>query len=146
MPKELVNAITSKLKYRNTSVDVGKRNGRHEQSKMYENRTQSYICLHFSQQYAQIVLRFDDQLSTWKVEKSADDYRRAFADLDSKRTMIHNNCLHDIKILNRMAESAQPALTPFAVITPEMNRTNIGNGILKQYYKDLLLNEKKVLG
>ena len=45
-----------------------------------------------------------------------------------------------------MAESAQPALTPFAVITPEMNRTNIGNGILKQYYKDLLLNEKKVLG
>lgn len=30
MPKELVNAITSKLKYRNTSVDVGKRNGKHE--------------------------------------------------------------------------------------------------------------------
>ena len=50
MPKELVNAITSKLKYRNTSVDVGKRNGKHEQSKMYENKTQSYICLHFSQQ------------------------------------------------------------------------------------------------
>ncbi len=50
MPKEIVNAITSKLKYRNTSVDVGKRNGKHEQSKMYENKTQSYICLHFSQQ------------------------------------------------------------------------------------------------
>ena len=30
MPKEIVNAITSKLKYRNTSVDVGKRNGKHE--------------------------------------------------------------------------------------------------------------------
>lgn len=103
-------------------------------------------CQRDFMEYAQIVLRFDDQLSTWKVEKSADDYRRAFADLDSKRTMIHNNCLHDIKILNRMAESAQPALTPFAVITPEMNRTNIGNGILKQYYKDLLINEKKVLG
>ena len=103
-------------------------------------------CQRDFMEYAQIVLRFDDQLSTWKVEKSADDYRRAFADLDSKRTMIHNNCLHDIKILNRMAESAQPSLTPFAVITPEMNRTNIGNGILKQYYKDLLINEKKVLG
>ena len=33
MPKELVNAITSKLKYRNISVDVGKRNGRHESPK-----------------------------------------------------------------------------------------------------------------
>lgn len=56
MPKELINAITSKLKYRNTSVDVGKRNGRHKQSKMYENRTQLYSCLHFSQQLkAQLV-------------------------------------------------------------------------------------------
>ena len=41
MPKELVNAITSKLKYRNTSVDVGKRNGKHEQSKMYENNNEN---------------------------------------------------------------------------------------------------------
>lgn len=91
--------------------------------------------------YAQIVLRFDLQRDAWRQEKSDADYRTSFKALDTKRSMIHNNCLNDIKILNRMAESNQPKLAPFAVITEVMDRTNIGNAILEQYYEDLQLNE-----
>ncbi|AZA21941.1 DUF3232 domain-containing protein [Lactobacillus helveticus] len=53
--------------------------------------------------YALIVLRFDDQIAAWRSEKSGTDYRNQH--LDQTRTNIHNICLNDIKILNRMAEN-----------------------------------------
>ncbi|AHI11690.1 DUF3232 domain-containing protein [Lactobacillus helveticus] len=55
--------------------------------------------------YALIVLHFDDQIATWQNEKSGADYRDAVQHLDQTRTNIHNICLNDIKILNRMAEN-----------------------------------------
>lgn len=61
---------------------------------------------HFKE-YALIVLRFNDQLIAWRNEMDGQDYRILAENLDHHRTNIHNFCLSDIKILNRLAEKKQ---------------------------------------
>ena len=84
---------------------------------------------HFKE-YALIVLRFNDQLSAWRNEMDGQDYRVLAENLDQHRTNIHNFCLSDIKILNRLAEKKQQV--PFAVSSKENpDRTDYGQAIVK---------------
>lgn len=92
--------------------------------------------------YAQIVLRFDDKIDAWRKEESGEKYRQLVHDLDSRRTSIHNDCLSDIKVINRMAE--QDGLEPLVEYYNGITRTDIGTAIIKQYYNDLTKNEQKI--
>lgn len=93
--------------------------------------------------YAKIVLNFDDQMVAWKKEKSGNDYRNTVKDLDNKRRLTHNNCLHDIDIMNRLAKSDN--LPPFAVFkSSNYNRTDIGNAILEACAENVEQNVSKV--
>lgn len=84
---------------------------------------------HFKE-YALIVLRFNDQLAAWRNEMDGQDYRVLAENLDQHRTNIHNFCLSDIKILNRLAEKKQQV--PFAVSSKENpDRTDYGQAIVK---------------
>ena len=84
---------------------------------------------HFKE-YALIVLRFNDQLAAWRNEMDGQDYRILAENLDHHRTNIHNFCLSDIKILNRLAEKKQQV--PFAVSSKENpDRTDYGQAIVK---------------
>lgn len=84
---------------------------------------------HFKE-YALIVLRFNDQLTAWRNEMDGQDYRILAENLDHHRTNIHNFCLSDIKILNRLAEKKQQV--PFAVSSKENpDRTDYGQAIVK---------------
>ncbi|MBM6958287.1 DUF3232 domain-containing protein [Lactobacillus gallinarum] len=84
---------------------------------------------HFKE-YALIVLRFNDQLSAWRNEMDGQDYRVLAENLDQHRTNIHNFCLSDIKILNRLAEKKQQV--PFAASSKaNPDRTDYGQAIVK---------------
>lgn len=84
---------------------------------------------HFKE-YALIVLRFNDQLSAWRNEMDGQDYRVLAENLDQHRTNIHNFCLSDIKIMNRLAEKAHQA--PFAASSKaNPDRTDYGQAIVK---------------
>lgn len=84
---------------------------------------------HFKE-YALIVLRFNDQLSAWRNEMDGQDYRVLAENLDQHRTNIHNLCLSDIKILNRLAEKKQQV--PFAASSKaNPDRTDYGQAIVK---------------
>lgn len=87
--------------------------------------------------YALIVLRFDDQIAAWRSEKSGTDYRNQH--LDQTRTNIHNICLNDIKILNRMAEN--DGLPAFAdTKNRNLTRTDIGQAIVKLGCEETIAN------
>ena len=84
---------------------------------------------HFKE-YAIIVLRFNDQLAAWRNEMDGQDYRVLAENLDQHRTNIHNFCLSDIKILNRLAEKKQQV--PFAASSKaNPDRTDYGQAIVK---------------
>lgn len=84
---------------------------------------------HFKE-YALIVLRFNDQLTAWRNEMDGQDYRILAENLDHHRTNIHNFCLSDIKILNRLAEKKQQV--PFAASSKaNPDRTDYGQAIVK---------------
>ena len=84
---------------------------------------------HFKE-YALIVLRFNDQLAAWRNEMDGQDYRVLAENLDQHRTNIHNFCLSDIKILNRLAEEKQQV--PFAASSKaNPDRTDYGQAIVK---------------
>ena len=84
----------------------------------------------YFKEYALIVLRFNDQLAAWRNEMDGQDYRVLAENLDQHRTNIHNFCLSDIKILNRLAEKKQQV--PFAASSKaNPDRTDYGQAILK---------------
>lgn len=84
---------------------------------------------HFKE-YALIVLRFNDQLAAWRNEMDGQDYRVLAENLDQHRTNMHNFCLSDIKILNRLAEKKQQV--PFAASSKaNPDRTDYGQAIVK---------------
>lgn len=86
--------------------------------------------------YTKIVLTFDDKMNTWREEKSGEDYRRNVSKLDKDRRLLHDNCLHDIDIINRMAKA--DGLEPFADFdVKNTNRRDIGDLILTQHYENL---------
>lgn len=91
--------------------------------------------------YGKIVTTFSQQTAEWKEEKSADEYRQLVGGLDHKRREIHNNCLHDIDILNRLAKA--DGLSAFAVASGSANRTDFGNAIIEQCYENVFKAQPK---
>lgn len=86
--------------------------------------------------YTKIVLTFDDKMNTWREEKSGEDYRRNVSKLDKDRRLLHDNCLHDIDIINRMAKA--DGIEPFADFdVKNTNRREVGDLILEQHYENL---------
>lgn len=86
--------------------------------------------------YTKIVLTFDDKMNTWREEKSGEDYRRNVSKLDKDRRLLHDNCLHDIDIINRMAKA--DGIEPFADFdVNNANRRDIGDLILEQHYENM---------
>lgn len=86
--------------------------------------------------YTKIVLTFDDKMNTWREETSGEEYRRNVSKLDKDRRLLHDNCLHDIDIINRMAKA--DGLEPFADFdVNNANRRSIGDLILEQHYENL---------
>lgn len=85
--------------------------------------------------YGKIVTTFSQQTAEWKKQKSADEYRQLVGKLDHRRREIHNNCLHDIDILNRLAKA--DGLPAFAIASGSANRTDFGNAIIEQCYENV---------
>lgn len=86
--------------------------------------------------YTKIVLTFDDKMNVWRKEKSGEDYRRNVSKLDKDRRLLHDNCLHDIDIINRMAKA--DGIEPFADFdVTNANRRDIGDLILEQHYENM---------
>lgn len=99
-------------------------------------------------QYGQIVLRFNEKKATWQTEKSTADYQQLFSNLDSRRTNIHNACIDNINIFNRLIANGAPFATwdnPNITEIKEIPRSDIGNAILKFYVKKLINNGQHVL-
>lgn len=99
-------------------------------------------------QYGQIVLRFNEKKATWQTEKSTADYQQLFSNLDSRRTNIHNACIDNINIFNRLIANGTPFTTwdnPNITEIKEIPRSDIGNAILKFYAKKLINNGQHVL-
>lgn len=108
-------------------------------------------CLTNFTKYGQIVMRFDDKKAAWKAEKSSEEYRQTFHELDEKRHRIHNDCIDSIAMINRLS-SRDVSVTTYATwdnsnITDikKVPRSDIGNTIIEQYLDDLVQNDQKVL-
>lgn len=86
--------------------------------------------------YTKIVLTFDDKMNVWREETSGEEYRRNVSKLDKDRRLLHDNCLHDIDIINRMAKA--DGLEPFADFdVNNANRREVGDLILEQHYENM---------
>lgn len=88
------------------------------------------------QDYYKTVLHFTEHINAYKKEHSGDDYRQEVGRLDRKRRNIHNNCLSDIDMLNKMAQ--MDGLKPFLEGFEEQNRTDIGDAILQTGYEQMV--------
>lgn len=108
-------------------------------------------CLSNFKKYGQIVIRFDDKKAAWKVEKSGEEYRQTFHELDEKRHRIHNDCINSIAVINRLSSRDGSASTYATWDNPgikeikQVPRSDIGNAIIKQYLDELVQNDQKVL-
>ena len=108
-------------------------------------------CLTNFTKYGQIVMRFDDKKAAWKAEKSSEEYRQTFHELDEKRHRIHNDCIDSIAVINRLS-SRDGSVTTYATwdnsnITDikKVPRSDIGNAIIEQYLDDLVQNDQNIL-
>lgn len=108
-------------------------------------------CLTNFTKYGQIVMRFDDKKVAWKTEKSSEEYRQTFHELDEKRHRIHNDCIDSIAVINRLS-SRDGSATTYATwdnsnITDikKVPRSDIGNAIIEQYLDELVQNDQNVL-
>lgn len=93
--------------------------------------------------YAKIVSTFDQQMNTWKQELSGQDYRENVGSLDSQRRRIHNQCLSDISILNKMAEMDN--LPPFSNATKDTPRQDVGQAIIAYGFESVVNNEQAIM-
>lgn len=108
-------------------------------------------CLENFRKYGQIVMRFNDKKAAWKVEKSGEEYRQIFHELDEKRHRIHNDCIDSIAVINRLNSRDGTTSTYATWDNPnikdikEVPRSDIGNAIIKQYLEELIHNDQNVL-
>ena len=109
-------------------------------------------CLYNFKQYGQIVMRFNNKKVAWKTEKSGEEFRQLFNDLDKRRSNIHNNCIDSIAVMNRLISHDNPDKAAFATWdnsniknVKDVPRSDIGNAILKQYIETLTRNDESVL-
>ena len=108
-------------------------------------------CLTNFTKYGQIVIRFDDKKAAQKAEKSGEEYRQTFHELDEKRHRIHNDCIDSIAVINRLS-SRDGSATTYAtwdnssiMDIKKVPRSDIGNAIIEQYLDELVQNDQKVL-
>lgn len=109
-------------------------------------------CLNDFKKYGQIVLRFNNKKDAWKAEKSAEEYRQLFGELDRTRTMIHDNCINDLASLNRLIKADDSPYSAYAVWDNDnikdikkVFRGDIGNAIIEQYCVDVIKNDQRIL-
>lgn len=99
-------------------------------------------------QYGQIVLRFNEKKATWQTEKNTADYQQLFSSLDNRRTSIHNACIDNINILNRLIVDDTPFVSwdnPNITQIKEIPRSDIGNAILELYVRELINDDSQIL-
>lgn len=109
---------------------------------MYSDLAQQ--CVDDFDEYGSIVIYFDKKMDNWRKNKTGAEYRNLVQKLDKKRRLVHNNCLHDIDIINRMAAADDPPQKPFATWEngKTVNRTDIGNAIVEQCYEQIKAGQK----
>ena len=122
------------------NVDFNMQTLKHYQNssdEMYSDLAQQ--CIDDFTEYGGIVIHFDKKMDNWRKTKSGEEYRNLVQKLDKKRRLVHDNCLHDIDIINRMASSDEPPQKPFATWEngTTVNRTDIGNAIVEQCYEQI---------
>ena len=85
--------------------------------------------------YSCIVLTFVEQINALKISEQGEAYRIAVNKLDHQRTQVHNSCLDDIKIIDRLTKIDK--LQPFVSKSiTDPNRTDYAAAIIKLcYYK-----------
>lgn len=99
-------------------------------------------------QYGQIVLRFNEKKATWQTEKSTADYQQLFSNLDNRRTSIHNACIDNLNILNRLIVDGTPFASwdnPNIKEIRDIPRSDIGNAILELYVRELINDDSQIL-
>lgn len=102
-----------------------------------------------STRYAQIVLRFRDKMNTWRAEENETNYQQLASHLDRTRHNIHNTCIDDLAILNRLTSSFHDEYATWDNANikriEDVPRGDIGNAIILQYLDELKKREKLVL-
>lgn len=89
-------------------------------------------------EYYQIVSTFDDKMNHWRETLSGEDYRREVAHLDTTRKYKHDDCISDIKMINKMAEADN---LPVFAKTDNLDRRDIGNMIMQQIFDNITQSE-----
>lgn len=87
--------------------------------------------------YSCIVLTFVEQINALKMSEQGEAYRIAVNKIDHKRTQVHDSCLNDIKIIDRL--SRMDKLQPFiskSIANP--NRTDYAAAIIKLCYRKMI--------
>ena len=121
----------------------------HDEDDMIADITKD--CLTNFNKYGQIVMRFDDKKAAWKNEKSGEEYRQIFHELDEKRHRIHNDCIDSMAVINRLSSRGGSATTyatwdnPSITDIKKVPRSDIGNAIIEQYLDELVQNDQRIL-
>lgn len=121
----------------------------HDEDDMIVDITKN--CLTNFNKYGQIVMRFDDKKAAWKNEKSGEEYRQIFHELDEKCHRIHNDCIDSIAVINRLSSRGGSATTYATWDNPSITdikkapRSDIGNAIIEQYLDELVQNNQRIL-
>ena len=86
--------------------------------------------------YSLIVLSFAKEVNALRAIKKGEEYRLAFGRIDRKRTQIHNDCLADIKLIERLAD--QDGIGPFVETkSNQPNRTDYWASIVKLCFQEM---------
>lgn len=95
-------------------------------------------CVDDFTNYGGIVLYFDKKMENWRKNLDAEQFKQKVGHMDRTRKMIHDNCIHDITIMNRMAHNDH--IKPFATWENggnDISRTDIGKAIIEQCYEQM---------
>lgn len=87
--------------------------------------------------YSCIVLSFSEQMNALRMSKKNDDYQTEAKIIDHQRTQVHNNCLDDIKIIDRLTKIDKlQAFVSKSITAP--NRTDYAAAIIKLCYRKVI--------
>lgn len=92
--------------------------------------------------YASLVSNFSQKVNELRETKDTENYQILYSQLDRKRKRIHDNCLEDIKMINRMAKLEN--LPPFCNADERHNRTDIGSAIIEQMHENSRIGQTRV--
>lgn len=92
--------------------------------------------------YASLVSNFSQKVNELRETEDTENYQILYSQLDRKRKRIHDNCLEDIKMINRMAKLEN--LPPFCNADERHNRTDIGSAIIEQMHENSRIGQTRV--